>query len=51
MVQPQLDADGHVVGRVSGWRYVHAEHEAQAEVQRSRTLYQLIAENAADVSC
>ena len=48
-VQPQLDADGHVVGRVSGWRYVHAEHEAQAEVQRSRTLYQLIAENAADV--
>jgi PAS domain S-box-containing protein len=49
MVQPQLDADGHVVGRVSGWRYVHAEHEAQAEVQRSRTLYQLIAENAADV--
>ncbi len=49
LVRPQFDDEGRVIGRVAGWRDVHDEREAEKELEESRAVYQLVAENAADV--
>ncbi len=48
-MHPLHDADGAVVGRVSGWRDTDEEHLAREELRRSEVQYRLVAENSSDV--
>jgi PAS domain S-box-containing protein len=48
-VQPVLDDDGRLVGRVAGWWDKHAEHEAMEQLERSEARYRLVLENASDI--
>jgi diguanylate cyclase (GGDEF)-like protein/PAS domain S-box-containing protein len=48
-VRPQFDDYGHVTGRVVGWRDITDEQAARQALEHSRALYQLVAENAAEV--
>lgn len=47
--QPVLDADGAVVGRVSGLHDIQAEHEARSALARSEAQFRLMVENATDI--
>jgi diguanylate cyclase (GGDEF)-like protein/PAS domain S-box-containing protein len=49
LLAPIVDEDGHVVGRVAGWRDGLGRFEEKRAIQAREAAYRLIAENADDV--
>lgn len=49
LAKPELDTDGHVVGRIGGWRDIESEVRIRQALAESEQRFRLLAENASDV--
>lgn len=48
-IQPVVDGEGRILGRVAGWRDVEEERATRMALERAEEHYRLLAENSTDV--